>query len=336
MELIVAVLLAFGFSLTNGFHDAANAIAALVATRAATPLAAIIMASVFNILGPLLLGAAVAETVGGIVQLSSTEAVEVIGAALTAAVAWNVFTWRMGLPSSSSHALIGGLVGAALVAGGTDAVNWGGFDGLKPTGVIGVLVVMAVSPVVGVAAGAAGELAGRRALRRATQAVNGPIKGGLWVTSASLAFSHGANDAAKTVGVVAALLVADDRISTLSDAPLWVRLGSALALTVGTAMGGWTIVRTIGRRIYRLRPLDGLVVSGGSAGVIFGASLLGAPVSTTQVVASSVVGTGIGRHRMKQVRWGVVSEIGLAWVTTLPVAAALAALLYPVWRWLGS
>ena len=205
MELIVAVLLAFGFSLTNGFHDAANAIAALVATRAATPLAAIVMASVFNILGPLLLGAAVAETVGGIVQLSSTEAVEVIGAALTAAVAWNVFTWRMGLPSSSSHALIGGLVGAALVAGGADAVNWGGFDGLKPTGVIGVLVVMAVSPVVGVAAGAAGELAGRRALRRATQAVNGPIKGGLWVTSASLAFSHGANDAAKTVGVVAAL-----------------------------------------------------------------------------------------------------------------------------------
>lgn len=336
MELVVAVLLAFGFSLTNGFHDAANAIAALVATRTATPAAAIVLASVFNILGPLLLGAAVAETVGGIVQLSSDEAIGAIGAALTAAVIWNVFTWRKGLPSSSSHALIGGLVGATLVAGGTSAVNWGGFDGLRPVGVIGVLVVMAVSPVVGLGVGAVGERSGRRALRRANVGVNTPIRGGMWATSASLAFSHGANDAAKTVGLVAALLVAGGEIPSLASVPLWVKLGAAVALTVGTAMGGWTIVNTVGRRIYRIRPLDGLVVSGGSTAVIFGASLLGAPVSTTQVVASSVVGTGVGRHHTHQVRWGVVSEIGLAWITTLPLTALLGAAVYPIWRWLGS
>ena len=335
MALVVAVLLAFGFSLTNGFHDAANAIAALVATRTATPAAAIVLATVFNVLGPLLLGQAVAETVGGIVQLSSDQAIEVIGAALTAAVIWNVFTWRRGLPSSSSHALVGGLVGAALVAGGTAAVNWGGLDGLRPTGVIGVLVVMALSPAVGLVVGAVGERSGRRSLRRASTEVNTPIRGGLWATSASLAFSHGANDAAKTIGLIAALLVAGDRIPSLGAEPLWVRLCAAISLTVGTAMGGWTIVRTIGRRIYRIRPLDGLVVSGGSAAVIFGASVLGAPVSTTQVVASSVVGTGIGRHHTHQVRWGVVSEIGLAWVTTLPLTALLAASVYPLWRWLG-
>jgi PiT family inorganic phosphate transporter len=202
--------------------------------------------------------------------------------------------------------------------------------------VIGVLVWMAVSPLLGIAAGAVGERAGRRALRRASVGINRPIRGGLWATSASLAFSHGANDAAKAVGVVAALLLADGRITSLGSSPLWVRLGSALALTVGTALGGWTIVHTIGRAIYRIRPLDGLVVSGGSAAVIFGASLAGAPVSTTQVVASSVVGTGVGRHHAHQIRWGVVSEIGLAWVITLPVTAALAALLYPLWRWFGS
>lgn len=336
MAVIVAVLLAFGFSITNGFHDAANAIAALVATRTATPAAAILLATVFNVLGPLLLGQAVAETVGGIVTLTSNEEVQVIGAALTAAVMWNVFTWRKGLPSSSSHALVGGLLGAAVMAAGVGAVNWGGFDGVRPTGVIGVSVAMAVAPLLGLAAGAVGERAGRRALRRASIEVNRPIRGGLWATSASLAFSHGANDAAKTVGVVAALLLADGRISSLADAPFWVRLASALALTVGTALGGWRIVRTIGRRIYRIRPLDGLVVSGGSTAVILGASLAGAPVATTQVVASSVVGTGVGRHRAHQIRWGVVSEIGLAWVVTLPIAAALAALLYPLWRWLGS
>ena len=336
MLLVSATVLAFAFSLTNGFHDSANAIAALVATRSASPAAAICLATVFNVLGPLLLGQAVAETIGGIVTMSSSQGVAVIGAALTAALAWNVFTWRMGLPSSSGHALIGGLTGAALVSGGSRAVNWGGFDGLRPQGVIGVLVALAVSPIVGLLAGMFGERSARRALQRATVEVQRPIRVGVWVTSACLAFTHGANDASKTVGVVAALFLAGGRISSLNSAPFWVRVASALTLTIGTSMGGWSIVQTVGRRIYRLRPLDGLVVSGGSAAVILGASLLGAPVSTTQVVASSVVGTGVGRHRTHRIRWGVVSEIGLAWLMTLPATATLAALASPVWMWFGS
>lgn len=332
MALWIAVATAVAFAMTNGLHDAANAIAALVATRTASPAAALALATVFNLLGPLLLGTAVAETVAGIVVVPASDVVVVLGAALSAATLWNLLTWRFGLPSSSGHALVGGLVGAALLQGGAAAVNWGGFDGLRPVGVIGVLAALALAPLLGFAAGAVTLRMARRGLRRATTRVDGPIRGGLWVGSAGLAFSHGANDASKSVGIMAALLVAGGTIPSVADAPLWTEFASAVALTVGTALGGWTIVRTIGRRIYRLRPLDGLTSTGGSAAVIFGASLAGAPVSTTQVVASSVVGVGIGRHRSHRVRWGVVRDIMVAWLVTMPAAAALAVALSPLWR----
>jgi inorganic phosphate transporter, PiT family len=332
--LALAVLMAFAFALTNGFHDAANAIATLVATRVARPLQAVALASVFNLLGPLLLGAAVAETIGTIVEVPPDQMVAVIGAGLTGAVAWNTLTWWRGLPSSSSHALVGGLVGAALVAGGAAAVNWGGIQGWRPEGVIGVLVALAISPLLGFAGAALLEAGARRGLRRASVAIGTPIRRSQWGTSAWLAFSHGANDASKSVGIVAALLLANGNISTLS-APLWVRLTCALALTVGTAFGGWSIVRTIGSRIIRLRPLDGLVSQSSSAAVLLAASLVGAPISTTQVVSSSVVGTGAGRGRMHRVRWQVVKDIGVAWVTTMPAAALIAAATLPLWRWLG-
>ena len=336
MALWLAVAVAAGFAVTNGLHDAANAIAALVATRTATPAAALALATVFNVLGPLLVGAAVADTVAGIVQVGPSATVEVLGAALTAAVLWNLLTWRLGLPSSSGHALVGGLVGAALLEGGAAAVNWGGFDGLRPVGVIGVLVALAVSPLAGLVAGGAADRAGRRATRRATRRIGGPIRAGLWGTSAALAFSHGANDAAKSVGIIASLLVAGGEIADLGATPVWVTLASAIALTLGTALGGWTIVYTIGRRIFRIRPLDGVASSGGSAAVILGASLLGAPVSTTQVVASSVVGTGLGRHRVHRIRWTAVAGVGAAWLVTLPVCALGAVALTPLWRWLAG
>lgn len=335
MALWLAVTVAVGFAMTNGLHDAANAIAALVATRTATPAAALLLATVFNVLGPLLLGAAVAETVAGLVDVGPSAAVAVLGAALSAAVLWNLLTWHVGLPSSSGHALVGGLVGAALIEGGTTAVNWGGFNGLRPVGVIGVLIALAVSPALGLLAGATADRGGRRATRRATTRIARPIRGGLWGTSASLAFSHGANDAAKSVGIIASLLVAGGEIPDLAATPVWIKIASALALTLGTALGGWTIVNTIGRRIFRIRPLDGVASSGGSALVILGSSLLGAPVSTTQVVASSMVGTGLGRRRIHRIRWRVVSEIGIAWLLTLPACAAGAAALTPLWRWLA-
>jgi PiT family inorganic phosphate transporter len=330
----VAVGLAFAFALTNGFHDASNAIAALVATRAARPLQAVALAAVFNMLGPLLLGAAVADTIGGIVTLSGSTAIEVIGAGLLAAVGWNVLTWRLGLPSSSGHALVRGLVGAGVVVGGLDAIRWGGLDGVHPVGVLGTLIALAVSPVLGVLAALLGIRALRSASRRATRRWRAPVRGGQWASAAALAFSHGANDAQKSVGIVAALLLADGRIGSLA-APTWVAVASAAALTAGTALGGWRIVRTVGRGIYRIRALDGLASTISAAGVILGASLVGGPVSTTQVVASSVVGVGGGRRRWHHVRWAIVRHIALAWVVTMPATAALGAVAVVVWRWLA-
>ena len=332
-ELVIAVALGIAFAVTNGFLDAANSIAALVATRAATPVQALVLASVFNLLGPLLLGAAVANTIGGIVSVTPSAADQVIGAGLAAAVIWNFVAWYRGLPSSSGQALVGGLVGAALAQGGIDAVNWGGIEGGRPVGVFGTLISLAISPPLG----ALGALIVVRVLRtigrRSTRRWRGPVRDGQWVTAAALAFSHGANDAQKSVGVIAALLLAAGKIDSLA-APTWVTLASAAALTAGTALGGWRIIRTVGRRIYRIQPLEGLASTAASAAVIFGASLAGAPTSTSQVVASSIVGVGGGRRRWRHVHWQIVRRMGVAWLITLPSTAALAAVLSVIWGWL--
>jgi PiT family inorganic phosphate transporter len=332
LGLAVAIALAIGFAVTNGLHDAANAIATLVATRGARPGQAILIATIFNLLGPLLVGAAVADTIGGIVEVPPSVTTEVIGCALAAAVAWNMLTWWLGLPSSSSHALIGGLVGAALVEGGVHAVRWGGIEAWQPVGVFGSLIVLAISPLLGAAAALATIRALRRLGRRATRAWRGSVTAGQWTMSSALAFSHGANDAQKSIGVVAALLLGAGKIDSLS-APLWVKLACSIALTGGTALGGWRIIRTVGRRIYRLQPIEAFSSQGASAGVIFGASLLGGPTSTTQVVSSSVVGIGWGRRRLHHVNWSLVRQIGLAWLITMPITAILAGLALGLWRW---
>lgn len=333
-ELAVAVLLAMGFAVTNGLHDAANAIATLVATRVARPGQAIVLASVFNMLGPLLVGAAVADTIGGLLSVSPSVTTEVIASGLAAATAWNLVTWRLGLPSSSGHALVGGLVGAGLVEGGLDAINWGGMDGLHPVGVGGTLVALAISPVLGALGGLLVIRGLRRLARRGTRRWHGPINGGQWVMSAALSFSHGANDAQKAVGVIAALLLAAGKTDSLS-APTWATAGCAFALTAGTALGGWRIIRTVGRRIYRIQQIEGLASQSASSGVILGASLLGAPTSTSQVVASSVVGIGAGRRRLHHVHWSVVRQMGLAWLITIPATAILAGVTLGIWRQLG-
>jgi PiT family inorganic phosphate transporter len=323
--------MAFAFACSNGFHDAANAIATLVATRAARPAQAVVLASVLTLLGPLLLGAAVAETVAGAISVPRASLVPVVGAALTGAVGWNLLTWALGLPSSSSHALIGGLAGAALAQAGPDAVRWTGDHGL---GFGAVLVGLAVSPLLGAASAAALELGLRRRLVRASARIGPVVLRAQWATSAILALAHGANDAQKAVGLVAVLLFASG-VHESVRAPTWVVAAVALALATGTALGGWRIARTIGRRILRLRPVDALASQSGSAAVIALASLLGVPVSTSQVVASSVVGAGIGKRRTRRIRWHVVRQIGLAWVTTVPAAGLVAAASLPVWRWLA-
>lgn len=331
--LIVAVAVGLVFSATNGLHDAANAIATLVGTRAARPGPAVALAAVGNVVGPLVLGRAVADTIAGIVTVSHAEMIPVLGAALTGAVIWNLITWSRGLPSSSGHALLGGLVGAALAEGGASAVSWGGFDGVRPVGVLGVTAVLAVAPLLGLLAGFVAERLARRAARSMTRAMKGPVRAGQWLMSGGLAVSHGANDAQKAVGVIVALLVAAGELGH-GPAPVWVELACGGALTLGTAFGGWPIVRTIGQRIVRLRPIDGLASETGSTIVMFGASLIGAPVSTTQVVASSVVGVGGGRHRWRHVRWRVVRSMLLVWLVTVPASAAIAALARVPWRWL--
>jgi inorganic phosphate transporter, PiT family len=330
MSLALAVACSLAFSLTNGFHDAANAIATLVATRGARPGQAVALSAVFSMLGAVLVGTAVADTIAGIVTVPAASGVAIIGAGALGATLWNVVTWRLGLPSSSGHALVGGLVGAAVVTTGLNGVNWGGLDGWHPAGVFGVLIALAVAPVVGFVFGTLAAAVVRLMLRRGTRRLAEPVRAGEWVMSAALSFSLGANDAQKAMGVTAALLVAGGRLDTLS-VPLWVKVASGAMLTLGTSMGGWRIVRTIGRRIYHLHPIDGFSSQTASTAVVLASSLVGAPVSTTHVVASSVIGVGVGRRRWRHVRWEVVRTMGFAWLATLPVAAALGAVIGLFW-----
>ena len=333
LALVVVVSLALCFDLTNGFHDAANSVAALVATRAATPGGALLLAGCCHVAGPLLVGTAVADTVGGVVHLAAGRTLAVVGAAESGAIAWNVLTWWRGLPSSSSHALVGGLVGATVAQSGWSAVHWGGLSGGHVAGVAGALAALAVSPLLGGLAGLALVRLGDRARRDARREVDHVVKRTEWVTAGALALSHGANDAQKTMGVITLALLATGHLDVFA-VPLWVKLAAAASLTAGTALGGWRIVRTVGRGIYRMRPLDGLASQSGSAAVILAAAAVGAPVSTTHVVASSVVGVGLGGRR-GHVRWRVAREMASAWLVTLPATALLGALLLGPWRWLA-
>jgi inorganic phosphate transporter, PiT family len=238
------------------------------------------------------------------------------------------------LPSSSAHALVGGLVGAALVEGGIGAVQWGGLNGWRPVGVFGVLITLAVSPLIGFALGVVFIGLARLVLRRATRRVRGPIAGGGWGMAAALSFSHGANDGQKSMGVIAALLLAAGRVDTL-EVPFWVKVGCGAAITLGTALGGWRIIRTVGRGILHLAPIDSLASQTGSTAVILPASYLGAPVSTTHVVVSSVVGVGTGRRRWRHIRWTVVRSIAFAWLLTLPGSAGLGGCTFLLWNAIG-
>ncbi len=331
MELALAVSFSIAFAFTNGFHDAANAIATMVATRAARPGQAIVLAAIFNMLGALLVGSAVADTIAGIVTVPASEAVAVIGSGVLGATLWNILTWWRGLPSSSAHALVGGLSGAAFAEAGVTAIRWGGMEGIKPVGIAGVMIALAVSPVVGFGFGLLFARINRRLLRRATRRVRSPIRASEWAMSAALAFGHGANDAQKAMGVLAALLLASGDLSSLT-VPLWVKLACGGALTLGTATGGWRIIRTIGRRIFHLASIDAFSSQSASTAVILPATFVGAPVSTTQVVASSVVGVGGGRRRWRHVRWSVVRSIAYAWLLTLPGSALLGAIILVAWR----
>jgi len=331
--LVVVVLLAAAFAVVNGVHDAGNAIAAPIVTGAMRPGSAVVTAAVFHVVGALVVGTAVAATIAGIPIVPADHMLEVLGAAVLGALVWSLLTLWWGLPCSSGHCLVGALAGAALAEGGVSAVYWGGLSGLRPEGVFGSLLWLFFSSAIALPLAVISIHLARRSLRRASRAVQKPVRYGEVVASAGLAFAHGSNDAQKTMGLITAALFADGYLSHFA-VPFWVALASALLLTLGTLFGGWRVVRTLGKRIYRIRSLDGLVSQSTSGAIVLIASLAGAPVSTTDVVAPAVVGVGSG-ERWRHVRWAVVGEIGLAWLVTLPVSGILGAVFFLVWRWLG-
>jgi inorganic phosphate transporter, PiT family len=315
----IVVVVALGFDFTNGFHDTANAVATSVSTRALSPRLAVLIASVANLAGAFVT-TAVAKTVGkGIIDTGlATE--KTVLAALLGAIVWNLLTWRLGLPSSSSHALIGGLIGAALVQSGSAGVEW--------HGVAHKVVLPAIaSPALGFVGAFLLLLVIYWAFVRMTPGLAnrgfrlGQLASGTWV-----AFTHGANDAQKTMGVIALALFEAGKIDHFYI-PGWVIVASGLAIAAGTYAGGWRIMRTVGQRIFSIEPASGFAaqVSGGS--VIYLATHFGFPVSTTHVVSGSVMGAG-ATQRLSAVRWGVAGNIVVAWILTIPAAALVAGAFY--------
>ena len=323
--LVVVVIVALGFDFTNGFHDTANAVATSISTRALSPRLAVAVAAVANLAGAFVT-TAVAKTVGkGIIDTGLANEKTVL-AALIGAIVWNLLTWWLGLPSSSSHALIGGLVGAALVQSGSKGVQW---NGLAHKVVLPALA----SPAIGFAAAFLLLLLIYWVFQWLTPGVAnrgfrlGQLASGTWV-----AFTHGANDAQKTMGVIALALYESGRIDHFYI-PTWVIVAAGLAIAAGTYSGGWRIMRTMGQRIYKLEPESGFAAQVAAGTTLYFATRLGYPVSTTHVVAGSVMGAGATK-RLSAVRWGIAGNIVSAWLLTLPAAGlAAAALFYPV-RWI--
>lgn len=332
---LVTIVVVLMFEYTNGFHDAANIIATVIASRAMTPVQAVLVVAFFEFLGPLLGGTAVANTIGKFVTLDDLDSVlslTIVLCGLLGAIAWNLLTWWRGIPSSSSHALVGGLAGVVVVAAGSSHVSWGYAELLRGelSGVAKVVAALILSPLIGFWIGYVLHKIMLMLLRGAHPSINRDLRHLQFVTSAGLAFSHGANDAQKSMGILTLVLLLGGFIPTF-EVPFWVMMACSLAITLGILSGGWQIVRTLGFSIYKIRPLHALDSQMTAAGVIFGSSLFGAPVSTTHVVASSIMGIGAS-ERPKAVRWGKAREIVTTWLITIPGAALMAITCYLVVR----
>ena len=330
---IATIVIVLIFECTNGFHDAANIIATVIASRAMTPVQAVLLVAFFEFLGPLLGGTAVANTIGKFITLDDLDrvlALTIVLCGLLGAIAWNLLTWWYGIPSSSSHALVGGLAGVVVVAAGANHVSWGFGDLLHGhlNGVVKVIAALILSPLIGFWVGYALHKTMLLLLRGAHPSINRDLRHLQFVTSAGLAFSHGANDAQKSMGILTLVLLLSGFIPTF-EVPFWVMLGCSLTIVLGILSGGWQIVRTLGFSIYKIRPLHALDSQMTAAGVIFGSSLFGAPVSTTHVVASSIMGIGAS-ERPKAVRWNKAGEIVATWLITIPGAALMSISCYLV------
>jgi PiT family inorganic phosphate transporter len=325
-SLIVVIALAIVFDYINGFHDTANAIATSVATRALSPRVAVLMAAAFNFIGAVA-GTAVAKTIGAGLVDEETTTQAVVAAALIGAITWNLITWYFAIPSSSSHALIGGLLGATIVAAGMGALNTQGI-------VDKVLIPMISSPLIGFVAAFLLMLSLYWIFRNAKRKPMARIFRRLQVISAGyMAFSHGSNDAQKTMGIITLALFSAGAIESI-EVPTWVIVVSATALSLGTAVGGWRIMKTMGSRVVELEPVHGFAAETTAATVLLTTAQLGMPVSTTHVISSAIMGVGSARGP-KGVRWGVARRILLAWVITIPASGIVAALSWFVLHTIG-
>ena len=315
---IVVIILALLFDFLNGIHDSSNVVATMISSRAFSPRVALGVTALANFFGPFIFGVAVAETIGHEIVLAEAINTQVLVAALASAIFWNLLTWYLGFPSSSSHALIGGFIGAVLIAAGWQAIQMKGLEK--------ILIALFTSPIIGFIFGF---LILRLILRLswdATPRINIVFKNSQLVTALALALSHGTNDAQKTMGIITLALVTGGYL-TVFDVPTWVIVICAGMIGFGTAVGGWKLIRTLGGKFYKIRPVDGFASQLAGAAVILGASLVGGPVSTTQVVSSAIMGVGAA-ERLNKVRWGVAQEIATAWLLTIPATALVGAGMY--------
>ena len=329
--LIVIFALAVSFDYINGFHDTANAIATSVATRAIKPEYAILLSATANFVGALVFGVAVATTVGSkIVQdnLILGNGSTVLMAALMGAITWNLITWRLSIPSSSSHALIGGLIGAAWAAAGIGAVQWDQFAAK-------ILVPLFSSPILGLVIGFGLMVIILNVFARANpRHMNDRFRKLQIISATYMALAHGSNDAQKTMGIMTLALFADKAIPD-NTVPVWVILMAATAMSLGTAAGGWRIMKTMGQRVVKLDPVHGFAAETTAASIIMVASHFGMPVSTTHVISSAIMGVGTS-DRIKAVRWGVARSIMTAWVLTIPATAIIAGACYLLLHLVGA
>jgi PiT family inorganic phosphate transporter len=325
LTLVAVVVVALFFDFTNGFHDTANAIATSVSTRALTPRVAVLLAAILNFAGAFVSIEVAATVATGIVDTDAVT-LSVVLAGLVGAITWNLTTWFLGLPSSSSHALIGGVAGSAIAAGGWDVIQWQGvWDKVVKPGIL--------SPTIGFLVALALMIAILWVIRRRSPSrVNRVFRGAQVVSSSFVAFTHGTNDAQKTMGIIALALITTGHLSAEEfDVPFWVVLSAATAMAFGTYAGGWRIVRTMGSRIARIGPPEGFAAETACAGILWTTAHYGFPVSTTQTITGCVMGAGASR-RFSAVRWGIAGNIAVAWILTLPAAGLVGATMEVVTR----
>ncbi len=315
ITLIVVILLGLTFDFLNGLHDSSNVVATMISSRAFSPRVALSITALAEFSGPFVFGVAVAQTIGNDIVAPASISLAVILAALTSAILWDLLTWYLGFPSSSSHALIGGILGAVISDAGWQAIVWNGLGK--------ILIPLFTSPILGFVIGF---LLFRLILMlswNATPGINHWFKRSQIVTAVALGLSHGSNDGQKTMGVITLALVTGGYLKVFA-VPLWVVALCAAMIALGTSVGGWRLIRTLGGRIFKIRPVDGFASQLSSATVILGASLLGGPVSTTQVISSVIMGVGAS-ERANKVRWKVAQDIATAWLLTIPASALIAA-----------